>query len=151
MDNFQIFSDRFNQNNAIVPVLQSDIDKLENEFKIKFPDDYIGFMIRFGNVRTPDILNIILANDLDLDDIQQFWTINQIIEDKCIGRSSKPKTGLIPFASDCLGNIFGFLAADLQKGIQQCPVYFYDHDFDTMDKLVLSFSALIDQYVNIKI
>jgi len=50
---------------------------------------------------------------LELNDIQQFWTVEEIIYDKQYEWTSQ--LNLIPFASDFMGNIFSFLETDLKE------------------------------------
>lgn len=81
-----------------------------------------------------------------MNDVQEFWEIERIIEDKKSEWTSQLATDIIPFASDCMGNIFGFLTADLKLERQTAAVYFFDHDFDTVDKIFESFTDWIDRF-----
>ena len=146
MDSFQVFFERFNKNNDAKLINQLDIDKIENEFVINLPNDYKDFIKRFGDTWTPNILDIIVESEKELNDIQQIWAIDQIIDDKKTGWTSQLNVDIIPFASDCMGNIFGFITSDLKKTNEESPVYFFDHDFDTVEKICESFTKLIEIY-----
>lgn len=78
-----------------------------------------------------------------------FWDIESISYDKKNEWTSQISTDLIPFASDSMGNIFGFLSADLKSEHESSSVYFFDHDFDTVDKIANSFSEWLNEYNNI--
>jgi len=149
MDSFQVFFERFNKNDDAKPIKQLDIDKIENEFVINLPNDYKDFIKRFGDTWTPGILDIIVDSEKELNDIQQIWTIDQIIYDKKNEWTSQLYVDIIPFASDCMGNIFGFITSDLKKENVESPVYFFDHDFDTVEKICESFTELIDKYIEL--
>lgn len=146
MDIFQVFVERFNKNDDAKPIDQLDIDRIENEFAVNLPKDYKDFIKRFGETWTPNILDIIVDSEQDLNDIQQIWAIDQIINDKKNEWTSQLIVDIIPFANDCTGNIFGFKTSDLNKTNENSPVYFYDHDFDTVEKISESFTKLIENY-----
>lgn len=141
-----MFTERFNRNVDAIPAKQSDVEKLENDFSIHLPSDYKEFVKLFGDVWTPGVLEVIVDNEVELIDIQQFWTIDQIRKDRKNARTSQPDMDMLPFASDSMGNIFGFLITDLKVPGNECPVYFFDHDFGTVEKISDSFTKLIERY-----
>jgi len=140
------FSNRFNKKDVIKKVSESDIQNLESEFGITLPKDYKMFIKEFGNVWTPEILDIIVDNEIELNDVQNFWDIESISYDKKNEWTSQIATDLIPFASDSMGNIFGFLTADLKTKRESNPVYFFDHDFDTVEKISDSFTEWVNEF-----
>jgi cell wall assembly regulator SMI1 len=142
----QKFADRFNKSSTSKPGSQSDIKSIENNFNIFLPTDYKDFFQKFGDIWTPDILDIIVDNDLSINDVQQFWDAERIIEDKKSEWTSKLSDDIIPFASDSMGNIFAFKTDDLRQQNQTADIYFFDHDFDTVDKISNSFTKWLDDY-----
>ena len=126
--------------------MQSDIEKLEKEFEIHLPNDYKIFLITIGSIWTPDILHLIVDKELEMDEVSQFWNTKEIIDDKKNWWTSKVSTDIIPFASDSGGNIFAFLTNDLKQQKETAAIYFYDHDFDTVDKIAESFKDWIDDF-----
>src|SRR5262245_41865009 len=122
------FAKRFNKSKDAKPATQIDIQKLEQEFQIFLPNDYKVFFLNFGDIWTPDILDVVVDNELDMHDVQQFWNVDDIIYDKKNEWTSQVSTDLIPFASDCMGNIFAFLRHDLQSSKESAEIYFFDHD-----------------------
>lgn len=145
-NSFQKFVKRFNKNDKLIPVKQIEIDNIEGEFKIHLPRDYKEFILKYGDVWTPSISSIIISLKSDIYDVQQFWKPEHIIFDKKEEWTSQLSIDLIPFASDCMGNIFAFNTADLQKQKETCDVYFYDHDYDTIEKISSSFVSWIGQF-----
>ena len=140
------FADRFNKSDDAKPSTQVDIDSLENKFQIYLPNDYKTFLLNFGNIWTPDILDIVADNELEINDVQQFWTIERIIYDKQNEWTSQLSTDLIPFASDCMGNIFAFIRHDIKSPSDTASIYFFDHDFDTVEKISNSFTDWIEEF-----
>lgn len=146
MTTFKQFVDKYNKNEGIKLATQTEIELLEKEFSIHLPADYKNFITTFGNIWTPDILDIVVDNQLDMNDVQEFWEIERIIDDKKNEWTSQLQTDIIPFASDCMGNIFGFLTADLKVVRQTADIYFFDHDFDTVDKISDSFTDWMSRF-----
>ena len=140
------FAERFNKSDDAKASTQIDIDRLEHEFQISLPNDYKTFLSNFGNIWTPDILDLVVDNDLDINDVQQFWTIDKIIYDKHNEWTSNLSLDIIPFASDCMGNIFAFLRQDIKSPTETANVYFFDHDFDTIEKISNSFTDWIEEF-----
>ena len=146
MEILREFSNRFNKKDDLKKASESDIQKLESEFGITLPKDYKTFIAEFGNISTPDILFIIVDKKIELNDVQDFWDIESISYDKKNEWTSQISTDLIPFASDSMGNIFGFLSTDLTTENETISVYFFDHDFDTVEKISDSFTEWINEF-----
>ncbi len=146
MEIFKEFSIKYNKNEDVKKVSVSDIEKLESEFNIYLPKDYRIFMQEYGDMYTPDILDLIVDDELDFNDVQQFWDIDSIIFDKQNESSSQISPDFIPFALDSMGSLFGFLTSDLKEKKENAPVYFFDHDFDTVEKKSSSFSEWIENF-----
>jgi hypothetical protein len=146
MEIFNKFRTRFDKNDDLEKASESDIEKLKTELNISIPYEYKLFLTEYGNIYTPEILDLIVDNEIDLYDIQEFWTVERIIYDKKNEWTAQVSTDIIPFASDSMGNIFSFLTADLNKEKESSSVYFFDHDFDTVEKIANSFSEWIDKY-----
>ncbi|MFD2565528.1 SMI1/KNR4 family protein [Aquimarina rubra] len=140
------FSKRFNKRDDVKKASESEIKNFESEFGIVLPNDFKKFIAEYGNIWTPDILDIIVDNEIELNDVQNFWDIETISFDKKNEWTSQISTDLIPFASDSMGNIFGFLSADLKTEKESSSVYFFDHDFNTVDKIADSFSEWINEF-----
>lgn len=143
---FKIFSDKYNKNKVAKKASELDIEKLESELNVILPKEYKKFIRNFGDLWTPGILDLIVDEELDLNDIQNFWKVEKIIFDKKNEWTSQIKPDLILFGSDCMGSIFGFLSSVLKENKESCAVYFFDHDFDTVEKVSDSFSDWINKF-----
>jgi len=149
MDYIERFVDRFSESSMtslIKPETVEDISNLERRFEIKLPNDYKIFLKNYGNIWTPTILDKVVDNDLNFYDVQQFWSIEAIILDIDNGWTAQTGQDILPFASDCSGNLFCFTLDDLRSGKNDCEIHFYDHDFDTFENLSKSFKEWIEQY-----
>jgi len=140
------FAERFNKSDDSKPSTIVDIERLEHEFQIFVPEDYKSFLLNFGDIWTPDILDLVVENESGLNDVQEFWNIEKIIYDKHNEWTSDLSMDLIPFASDCMGNIFAFLRHDIQSPKETANVYFFDHDFDTIEKISNSFTGWLEEF-----
>jgi len=143
---FKQFSDRYNKSEISKPANQTEIYKLELEFDIYLPYDFKLFATTVGNIWTPHILNIIVDNEIEMEDVQQFWKINEIINYKNKGWLKPALMDLLPFASDCGGNVFAFLTSDLETENKTASVYFWDYDFESLEKISSSFSEWIEKF-----
>ncbi|GAA3561449.1 SMI1/KNR4 family protein [Snuella lapsa] len=146
MEIFEEFINKYNRNESLVKATDLELNDLESEFNIVLPNDYKLFIKSYGDVWTPSILDIIVDNDLELNDIQDFWSIEKIIYDKKNEWTSQLSTDLIPFASDCMGSIFGFLTSNLKQKNENSSVYFFDHDLNTVEKISNSFTDWIYRF-----
>ncbi|HLO53630.1 MAG TPA: SMI1/KNR4 family protein [Saprospiraceae bacterium] len=149
MEHLKTFFNRFNDNSKISPskpFTLKEFDSLEERFKIEFPKSFKYFALTYGNIWTPNILDLIDEKEIEISDVQEFWNAEKIIFVKENEWTSKIEENLIPFASDCMGNIFCFAVKDLISRKEDCNVYFYDHDFDTIENLSLNFDEWIEQF-----
>jgi hypothetical protein len=143
---FKTFADRFNKSDKIKPASVLEIEKIESEFHIFLPADFREFLLEIGDVFTPNILSIIVDKKIEINDVQEFWDMERISWDKNNEWTSQLEEDLIPFASDCMGNLFAFMTNDLKKQTQTAAVYFYDHDFDTVEKIANNFTEWVDGF-----
>ena len=146
MTAFKQFADRYNKRDDARPSTQADIEELEKELGIQLPGDYKIFLLTIGSIWTPDILNLVVDRELEMYDVSQFWYTKEIIDDKKNWWTAKVSTDIIPFASDSGGNIFAFLTGDLKEEKETAAIYFYDHDFETVEKIAESFKDWLDNF-----
>jgi len=144
---FSKFASLFNKESEAQTASLLKIQSLEDSLQIKLPEDFKLFMINYGTLWTPDVLDIIVDNEIEMDDIQQFLSAEEILEDKKSGFTNQIELAdLIPFASDCMGNIFAFKSSDIKIERPTADVYFFDLDFNEMHLVANSFTALIEEF-----
>jgi hypothetical protein len=134
------------QTSTVKPFQLDEFNAMEKRLNIEFPKSYKHFALTYGNIWTPNILDLIDENEIEIADVQEFWDAEKIIFDKENEWTSNIEENVIPFASDCMGNIFCFAIKDLKLRKDDCNVYFYDHDFDTIENVSISFEEWIEQY-----
>jgi hypothetical protein len=121
------------------------LDKIEAELRTKLPASYREFACRYGAAFAPSILGEIVKKDSDHPDVQNFFGPKEVIDDtKCYWSGGMPED-IIGFASDCMGNMFGFKRES--KVLDDAPVVFFDHDFVDAAEVAPSFDAFLNWYV----
>ncbi len=78
-------------------------------------------MLDVGPASIPAILNAIVDQALNLSDLSQVWDVHWIVDDRLRGWTSHADVDLIPFASDCMGNIFGFAVLTSDRAWKALP------------------------------
>jgi hypothetical protein len=148
MEYQRTFFNRFgvnSQKSPAKPFQLEEFNSMEERLNIEFPRSYKYFALTYGNIWTPNILDLIDEMGIEIADVQEFWNAERIVFDKENEWTSNIES-LIPFASDCMGNIFCFAVEDLKSKKDDCNIYFYDHDFDTIENLSISFEQWIEQF-----
>jgi hypothetical protein len=114
------------ENNTLT---DSEINKIQNEMKVKFPLDFIEFIKKYnGGYFTPVREIKVPGNTLVLENIPS-WKLNReynILNDYSILKYRLPKK-LIPIFSDPFGNCF---CMDFNVNPNNPPIVFWDHEVD---------------------
>jgi hypothetical protein len=142
----QQFVDRFHFGELPRPVTDSELDGVEIALHTVLPSSFRTFMMRFGAVYTPGILDAICNKGLDHPDVQDVLTPDESIENTKGYWSAGMPADVIGVASDCMGNMFGF-----RRCRQRCddlPIVFFDHDFNETSKVSESFDAFLEWYLS---
>lgn len=69
---FETFFNRFNKKEECTLAKGADIRAFEETFGISFPNDFRVFLKSFGDLFTPDIVDIIDRKGLPICDVQEF-------------------------------------------------------------------------------
>lgn len=134
-----------------VPAGAESLAQLENSFGIVLPQSYLDFMTTVGPVWVPDILDSVVQHESELQALQDIYTVEDAIEQTRAWHAAGMDENLFAFANDSMGNKFCF-AMD-QCGMPRCmdsPVYFFDHDYDTVDEVAPSFLDFLEGYLALK-
>ena len=134
------------------PVSESDLQNVERRLRVHLPKDYREAILEIGLPQTTiALLDAIVERNLDLHCVGDFYTPIEIIEDTIGWREIGMPDQLIAFASDGCGNKFCFDANQLNDATADSyGVWFYDHDFDTVDQIAPNFSAWIDAFCQVE-
>jgi len=132
------------------PIAETDLDRAEFQLGIVFPRAYRQFVLTYGPVWTPNILQITVDHQCETWDISWFFTPSECVEDTRLYRSGSMSERLVAFASDCMGNSFCFDQSDLfDARPDDAAVWFFDHDYCQDSKLSDTFDQWLTTYVHL--
>ena len=149
-DTFTRFATRFNRlepRNLASPL---DLDEMERVLQTLLPQSYREFMLTHGELYAPGLLNLIVSHELDLYDLQNIMPPRQAIEDTHAYWEAGMPRYVIGFASDCMGNLFGFRRLRAaRKRPNDCAVLVFDHDFVEVHRVAPSFESFLAAFLAI--
>jgi hypothetical protein len=116
---------------------------------LPLPSGYKTLVSVYRDVYTPDILDAVVDQNLDLPDVQNFILPGEALEDTRLYVSAGMPEGYFGFASDSGGSMFCFSLKDLSEGTGESAVWFFDHDFVDMTRQSDNFLEWLRIYVDI--
>lgn len=133
-------------------VSEMQIQSAEQLLGARFPDDYRDMILNTGLPRpTIALLDAIVEHALNLPDLSNFHSTDEIVEQTLGWHGAGMPEHLIAFASDGGGNQLCFDRERLANSTQdRNAVWFFDHDFDTTEMISRSFTELIAMYCAIE-
>jgi hypothetical protein len=139
MKSIDIFVENWSSKDSMAPIDEDDISELESKLLIVLPDSYKYLLSTYGLVRTPNVLSKIVDLGSDITEVQDFLSLEDVSSlSKLYEMMGMPK-GHILFASDCKGNMFCFKQLDCDTKQVDIPVWFYNQDLQTVNKVSNSF------------
>lgn len=145
------FVDNFNEDGDGTKPSSDAFEKVEKELKIKLPDTYRNFLLSYGYVYSPGILDLIVDKEKEMRDIQEFVELSKFVStNQGYWNAGMPKD-LLAFASDCMGNMLCFKIPDLKsEKVVDAKVYFFDHELVSEEEIASSFVDLIEHFNQLK-
>lgn len=130
----------------------SDLDAAERELGVRLPAAYRDAVLQAGLPRpTIALLDSIVAGDLSIRDVSEFLSPSEMVEITHASRGGGMPQDLIVFAMDCMGNMFCFDADRLRTNTSDhAAIWFFDHDFCTVDQDAPDFATWIDRFCDIE-
>ncbi|ABM03548.1 conserved hypothetical protein [Psychromonas ingrahamii 37] len=146
MNSIDLFVKNWGSKSVMVPIKDHDIKELESKLNIFVPDSYKYLISTYGLVHTPNVLTKICDLSSELSEVQDFLSLEDIFSlSKLYEMTGMPK-GHILFASDCKGNMFCFKLTDCARQKTDVPVWFFDHDLCTVNKVSQSFIGWLEEF-----
>jgi len=130
----------------MVPINKQDITELESTLVAYLPDTYKYLISTYGLVHTPNVLTKICDLNVEISEVQDFLSLDDVSSlSKLYEMSGMPK-GHILFASDCKGNMFCFKQSDCINENKDASVWFFNQGLCTINRVSNSFSEWLDGF-----
>ncbi|MGF1875287.1 SMI1/KNR4 family protein [Photobacterium frigidiphilum] len=146
MNSIDLFVKNWGSKNAMVPINNHDITELESKLNAFLPDSYKYLISTYGLVHTPNVLTKICDLGVDISEVQDFLSLEDVFSLSQLYEMSGMPKGHILFASDCKGNMFCFKLADCASKQIDSPVWFFDHGLCIVKKVSDSFTDWLDEF-----
>ena len=146
MNSIDLFVKHWGSKQAMVPISSEDIAELEAKLNAYLPESYKYLISTYGLVHTPNVLTKICDLGVDISEVQDFLSLEDVFSLSKLYEMSGMPIGHVLFASDCKGNMFCFKLSDCEKKQVDAPVWFYDHGLCTVNKVCNSFSEWLEQF-----
>jgi len=118
----------------MVPIDNNDISALESKLNAILPDAYKYLISTYGLVHSPNVLTKTCGLGVDVSQVQDFLSLDDIWSLSSLYEMTGMPTGHILFASDSQGNMFCFKYSDCTSAKPDLPVWFFDRQLCTVTK-----------------
>lgn len=146
MNSIDLFVKNWGNKSAMVPIESDDIVELETKLNAFLPDTFKYLISTYGLLHTPNVLTKICDLGVDISEVQDFLSLEDIASlSKLYEMSGMPK-GHILFASDCKGNMFCFKLSECANKKIDVPVWFYNYGLCTVTRVSNSFTEWLEQF-----
>lgn len=146
MNSIDLFVKNWGSKQAMKPIDSADIAELEERLATILPASYKYLLSNYGLVHTPNVLTKICDLGVDIAEVQDFLSLDDVSTLSTLYEMTGMPKGHILFASDCKGNMFCFKLSDCESNYKDIPVWFFDHDLRTVTKVANTFSAWLGQF-----
>ena len=146
MNSIDLFVKNWGSKQAMSPIDSADITALEERLTAILPASYKYLLSNYGLVHTPNVLTKICDLGVDIAEVQDFLSLEDVSSLSTLYEMTGMPKGHILFASDCKGNMFCFKRSDCESNNKDIPVWFFDHDLRTVTKVANTFSAWLGQF-----
>jgi len=146
MNSIDLFVKNWGSKQAMSPIDNADIAALEQRLTAILPASYKYLLSTYGLVHTPNVLTKICDLGVDIAEVQDFLSLDDVSALSTLYEMTGMPKGHILFASDCKGNMFCFKLSDCESNNKDIPVWFFDHNLRTVTKVANTFSAWLGQF-----
>ncbi|MFM7187930.1 MAG: SMI1/KNR4 family protein [Armatimonadota bacterium] len=124
-----------------------DIANIEANTGVLLPKVYCTFLLSFGPVYTPDILDIVVLRKSPIVAVQEFLAPADVIESS----QTVAVKGCVAFANDCSGNLFCFKRLPkAEPHLDDAPIWLLDHETGRTSKVAPSFDAWLSNFTQLQ-
>lgn len=141
-----LFVKSWGSKSAKIPIKNHDIEALESRLNIVLPNSYKYLISTYGLVHSPNVFSKIVELGADISEVQDFLSLEDMYSLSRLYEMSGMPKGHVLFASDCQGNMFCFKHEDCASQQQDLPVWFYDRNLGTVDKVSNSFTEWLEKF-----
>lgn len=146
VNSIDLFVKNWGTKHTMIPIDEADIVALETKLKAFLPDTYKYLISTYGLVHTPNVLTKICDLNVEISEVQDFLSLDDVFSLSNLYEMSGMPTGHALFASDCKGNMFCFKLAECETKQMDAPVWFYNHGLCTVNKVSNSFSEWLTKF-----
>jgi hypothetical protein len=146
MNSIDLFVKNWGSKQSMTPIDSHDIAELEQRLSVTLPDSFKYLLSTYGLLHTPNVLTKICDLGVDISEVQDFLSLEDVYSLSKLYEMSGMPRGHILFASDCKGNMFCFKLSDCESKKVDIPVWFYRHDLCTVNKVSNTFSAWLGEF-----
>lgn len=130
----------------MVPINKQDITALESKLGAHFPEVFTYLLSTYGLVRSPNVLSTTCTLSVDVSEVQDFLSLEDISALSSLYELTGMPKGHILFASDSKGNMFCFKADACQTKHYDCAVWYFDRAMSTVTKVSSSFVQWLSHF-----
>ncbi|MFT7431914.1 MAG: hypothetical protein ACI971_002389 [Colwellia sp.] len=146
MHSLDLFVKNWGSKQSMTPINSAYIAEIEQRLAAILPNSYKYLLSNYGLVHTPNVLSRICDLGVNISEVQDFLSLEDVYSlSKLYEMSGMPK-GHILFASDCKGNMFCFKLSDCERQQIDIPVWFFDHQLHTVKKISPSFIEWLGEF-----
>jgi hypothetical protein len=132
------------------PETKGGIVRVEDHFGIRLPASFREFVLTHGAIHTCDLHTAIAHSDSNLREVHRFWPLDSVIESTEQFVDAGMSCMYIGFASDHLGNLFGFKVKECRRpGSDDAPVWFYNPNNNVVHQVAVGFTQWITEFVKV--
>jgi len=146
MNSIDFFVQHWGSKHSMIPIGNDDIAALESKLTVFLPESYKYLISTYGLVHTPNVLTKICDLGVDISQVQDFLSLDDIFSLSQLYEMTGMPKGHILFASDCKGNMFCFKATDCATQQKDAPVCFFDRELCTVKNVSNSFIEWLEQF-----
>ena len=124
----------------MVPIDNADILDIESKLALTLPDTYKYLIATYGLLHTPNVLTKTCHLNVEISNVRDFLSLGDVASLSELYEMSGMPKGHILFASDSNGDMFCFKRSDCESHQEDMPVWFFDRQLNTVEKVSNSFS-----------